>query len=76
MGLVSFGVGFECVLVGGVARENTVDLKTKRIEAVGRCVGRNSWEEKCRIMNGETKDWQEKETERGECTKLEAEISL
>ena len=32
--------------------------------------------EKFRIMNGETKDWEEKETERGKCTELEAELSL
>jgi hypothetical protein len=31
---------------------------------------------KCRIMNGETKDWEEEETKRGKCTKLEAEMSL
>jgi hypothetical protein len=51
---VSFGVVFECVLVGGIARENTVDLKAKRMEAVEGCkkkfVGG-----KLRIMNGEIK---------------------
>jgi len=41
---VSFDVDFECVLVGGVAGENMMDLKAKRIEAVGGCVGRSSWE--------------------------------
>jgi len=30
--------------VGGIARENTMDLRAKRMEAVGGCVGRISWE--------------------------------
>jgi len=31
---------------------------------------------KCRIMNGERKDREEKEKKMGKCTKLEAEIFL
>jgi hypothetical protein len=61
--------------VGGIARENTVDLKAKCVEAEEGCK-KNFVGGKCRIMNGKTKDWEEKETERGKCTKLEAEISL
>ena len=51
--------------MGGIARENTVDLRAKRMEAVGGC-RKNFVGGKCRIMNGEMKDWEEKETERGE----------
>ena len=53
-------------------------LKEKRIEAVGVEGGcrKNFVGGKFRIMNGETKDWEEKETERGKCTELEAELSL
>jgi hypothetical protein len=39
IGLVSIDVVFEHVLVGGIDRENTVDLKEKRMEAVGSCFG-------------------------------------
>lgn len=52
MDLVSFGVVFECVLVGGIARENTMDLKAQRVGAVGEC-RKNFMGGKCRIMNGE-----------------------
>ena len=56
-------------LVGGIARENTVDLRAKRMEAVGGC-RKNFVGGKCRIMNGEMKDWEEKETERGKMYKI------
>jgi hypothetical protein len=64
-------------MFGGRYSQGKYDgFKCKTYGGSGRLCRKNFVGGKCRIMNGATKDWVEKETERGKCTKLEAEISL
>jgi hypothetical protein len=65
------------VCFGGLYSQGKYDgFKSKTYGGSGRVCRKNFVLGKCRIMNCERKDREEKETKRVKCTKLEAEMSL